>query len=115
LRKNPGFTTVAVLTLALGNGGNTAMFSIVNGVLLKPLRDREPGRLVRVFNTFKEKGIDRFWITAPAFVEWRKQNTVFETIAATRTDSINLTGLGQLVKRMMAAAARNGMELVKPA
>ncbi len=95
LRKNPGFTAVAVLTLALGIGANTAVFSIVNGVLLKPLPYREPDKLVRVFNTFKEQGWDRVGVTAPAFVEWRKQNTVFEGIAATRGDSINLTGLGE--------------------
>src|SRR5437016_5135111 len=95
LLKNPGFTTVAVLTLALGIGANTTMFSIINGVLLKPLPYPEPERLVRVFNTFKEQGWDRVNITAPAFVEWGKQNTVFEGVAAIGGASLNLTGHGE--------------------
>src|SRR6266436_2399503 len=81
LAKNRGFTTVAGLTLALGIGANAAMFSIVNGILLKPLSYREPERLIRVFNSSKERGLNQFSVTAPAFVDWRNQNTVFEGMA----------------------------------
>ena len=95
LAKNRGFTTVAGLTLALGIGANAAMFSIVNGILLKPLSYREPERLIRVFNSSKERGLDQFNVTAPAFVEWRNQNTVFEGMAALHGADFNLTGRGE--------------------
>src|SRR5262245_53975793 len=82
LLKNHGFTAVAVLTLALGIGANTAIFSLVNGVLLKPLPYADSDRLVALFNNQREQGQDFVGLTAPAFMDWRSQNTSFEDLAA---------------------------------
>jgi len=80
LRKNPGFTAVAILTLALGLGPTTAIFSIVNGVLLRPLPFPEPDRLVRVLEVVPKHG--RLAVAPANFLDWRQQNTVFEGMAA---------------------------------
>ncbi len=97
LARTPGFTTVAVLTLALGIGANTAIFSIVNGVLLKPLAFDEPGQLV-----FVQETVDRFkhlYPTVPVnarhFGEWTKNSKTFEALALMAPGEMNLTGSGE--------------------
>src|SRR5262245_50373102 len=81
LRKNPGFTAVAVLTLALGIGANTAIFSVVRGVLLKSLPFRDPGQLVRISETVGKEG-GRNPVAYPGYLDWLAQNTVFDEMAA---------------------------------
>lgn len=92
LRRNPGFTAVAVLTLALGIGVNTAVFSVVYAVLLRPFPYKDAGRLVIVW----EQNPSRSWTTnivsAANFNDWRKQNTVFTGMAAVDPTSFNLAG-----------------------
>ena len=93
LRKNPGFTAVALLTLALGIGANTAVFSIVNGVLLNSLPFHDPDKLVVLFESkphFKEGSI-----SYPNFLDWRRENHAFTSIAAYRPDTFSLTGTGE--------------------
>jgi predicted permease len=90
LVKNPGFTTVAVLTLALGIGANTAMFSLVDAVLLKPLPFPEAGRILNVWE--KPPGGDRNGISTLNFLDWKNENTVFTTMAAQTWGSATLTG-----------------------
>ena len=91
LWKRPGFTVVAVLTLALGIGANTAIFSVVNAVLLKPLPFKDPARLVAVESLGKQEGK---YQTAPAspgdFWDWKEQCQAFEQIAAYTGTGISL-------------------------
>jgi predicted permease len=94
LLKNPGFTLIAVITLGLGIGANTAIFSIVNAVLLRPFPYQAPERLVSVQERFSApRGVT---VSYPNFVDWRAQNTAFASIAAVRgNESFNFTGIGE--------------------
>jgi putative ABC transport system permease protein len=93
LAKNPGFTLVAILTLALGIGANTAIFSLVNAVLIRPLPFAEPERLVWTWGEFS--GGNRASTSPPDFLDYRAQNRSFEELAATYFNSFNLTGAGE--------------------
>ena len=92
LLKKPSFTLIAVLTLALGIGANTAIFSIVNTVLLKPLPYREPERLARLSEVHRQKGLTDVPVSAANIVDWQKQSKSFEEIAAYYGWSFNLIG-----------------------
>jgi putative ABC transport system permease protein len=80
LLKNPGFTAVAVLTLALGIGANTAIFSIINGVLLKPLPYPNPDRLVTLWERSPQRGVEQERVSGPNYLDWREQNTVLSDL-----------------------------------
>ena len=95
LARNPGFTAVAVLTLALGIGANTTIFSVVNAVLLRPLPYPEPDHLVFLNEHPQGRKEMDFSVSLPAFEDWSAQNRVFERLACFRGDSFNLTGHGQ--------------------
>jgi len=92
LIKNPGFSAVAILTLALGIGATSAMFSVVNGVLLRPLPYPHPDSLVRVHEILQRFG--RFAVAPASFLDWRQQNTVFEHIAAFTSTGATLQTAG---------------------
>lgn len=94
LRKNPGFTAVAVLTLALGIGANTAIFSVVYAVLLKPLPYTNPDQLFTAFQANKQQGIAETGCSYPNFEEWRAQNHVFSEMAGIVAHQLTLTGRG---------------------
>src|SRR5215468_241751 len=94
LMKQPGFTLIAVLTLALGIGANTAIFSIVNAVLLRPLPYQAPERLVILQELVSAGG--GFSPSYPNFADWRAQNTSFDSMVAARSlESFNFTGAGE--------------------
>jgi predicted permease len=93
LAKNPGFTLIAVLTLALGIGANTALFSVVNGVLLSPLPFPNPSELYAVYQTTATFG--RGSVSYPNYEDWRKDNRSFASLGAYRSDEFNLTGYGE--------------------
>ena len=90
LRKSPGFTLVAVLTLALGIGANTAIFSVVEGVLLRPLPYRDSDQLARIWSTSNRTSSDVS--SYPDFKDWADQNHSFQQMAAYRGQSFNLSG-----------------------
>ena len=92
LWKSPGFTIVAVLTLALGIGANTAIFSVVNGVLLRPLPFRDPSRLVLIA---EKSSFPIISTSYENYLDWRDQSHSFESMEATRGSSITLTGAGE--------------------
>jgi predicted permease len=92
LLKQPGFTLVAVITLALGIGANTAIFSVVNAVLLRPLPYPDSDRLM--FVSERDQQMKRLFIAWPNYLDWRAQNGVFESIGVYNRDSYNLTGSG---------------------
>lgn len=81
LLKNPGFSAVAVLTLALGIGANTALFSLVNGVLLRPLPFHEPDRLVTLWESSPVQGAEQLSVSPPNYADWLVQSHVFEDLA----------------------------------
>ncbi len=93
LLKSPGFTAIAVLTLALGIGANTALFSVVNGVLLNPLPFPNPDRLVAVYSKTTE--FQESSISYPNFLDWVKDNHSFSKLGAFRSEEYNMTGEGE--------------------
>ncbi|HEY6184454.1 MAG TPA: ABC transporter permease, partial [Terriglobales bacterium] len=104
LRKNPGFTTVAVLTLALGIGANTAIFSVVNSVLINPLPYRHPEQLVQIFETTPQ--FPRNPVSGGAFKDWHQQSSKFTNLAIFEKTDRNLTGIGtpQRVSGLMVSS-----------
>ena len=104
LAKNPGFTAVAIATLALGIGANTAIFSVVRGILLRPLPYTEPERIVQVWEKAERRGQLREEIpfSPPVFRDWRDQNRTMETMAAYTDWTFNSSG-GEAPERLRAA------------
>jgi predicted permease len=93
MRKSPGFTAVAVLTLALGIGANTAIFSIVNGVLLNPLPFPHPQELTLLSE--HTTNFEKLSISYPNFLDWQRTNSTFASMAAYRSENFNITGSGE--------------------
>lgn len=93
--KNPAFTAIAVLALALGIGANTAIFSVVDAILLRPLPYKNPERLVMVWENATHLGFPKNTPSPANFLDWQKQATVFEGMAAFAERSLNLTGVGE--------------------
>ncbi len=92
LRRAPGFALVAVLTLALGIGANSAIFSVLNAVVLRPLPYAEPDQLVRVASKFPGLGFEKFWISPPEFFELKERATSFASFGAYRTGTVSIGG-----------------------
>jgi hypothetical protein len=93
LRKSPGFTLLAVITLTLGIGLNTAIFSLINDLFLKGLPFKEPSRVLQVFSLFKEQTVD-FPLSAPRFMHFRDGQQVFSGFAGENGLGTTVTGLG---------------------
>jgi len=95
LRKSPGFTCVAVVTLALGIGANTAIFSLVNAVLLRPLPYKDADRLVTVWGYNRTRGFDTDLVSPLDFADWRSKSRSFEGMAASTDTMYTFTGQGE--------------------
>ncbi len=108
LRKNPGFTAVAVITLALGIGANTAIFSVVNSVLLRPLPFREPTQLVRIYSEFPTMQLRKFWLSPPEFLDIQKEAKSWEAVGAWAAGGQNV-GTNNEPLRVTSAAVTQGL------
>src|SRR5688572_10320104 len=91
LLRAPAFAIVTILTLALGIGANTAIFSIVNGVILRPLGYQKPEQLMYLTTQFPGLGFDQFWVSPPEYFEFVELNQSFATVGAYSTGEVNLT------------------------
>jgi putative ABC transport system permease protein len=94
LRKSPGFTIIAALTLALGVGANTAIFSVVNTVMLRPLPFADPDRLVRIWENNLERNRPTFAVSHPNFLDWRSEAKSFQSMAAINNAGFTWTSSG---------------------
>jgi predicted permease len=112
--KSPGFAVIAILTLSLGIGANTALFSVVNGVLLNPLPYEQPDRLVAVYSKTHE--FSHASISYPNFLDWVREQHSFSEMAAFREDDYNLTGMGEPERLKAEMTSANFFSLlgVKP-
>jgi predicted permease len=91
LRRTPGFALVTILTLALGIGANTAIFSVVNAVILRPLGYPHPEQLIYISSQFPTMGFDQFWVSPPEFVEFQERTHAFSAVGAFTSGQANLT------------------------
>jgi len=112
LLKNPGFTLIAVLTLALGIGANTAIFSVINGVLLSALPYPHPEQLAMVWCDNRRQGIPDDITSYPNFVDWRDRNKTFQGMAGVTSDRYNLTGTGEPEEIRGATVSINFFQLI---
>jgi MacB-like periplasmic core domain len=111
LRKSPVLTVAAVVCMALGTGATTAIFSVVNAVVLRPLPYKDPDRLVRIYSefpTFTAGGLRRFWISPPEYLDLRRELTSWDGIEAWVGGSANLTGSVQPA-RINAVSVTGGL------
>src|SRR5579872_3961958 len=108
LARHPGFAVLVVLTLALGIGANSAVFSVVNAVLLRPLPYRAPDRLVIPWGNAPKLGFAEVPLSVPNFMDWKHQSTVFEGFAAFTPQPASLTGVGE-PEQLQAVAVTTDM------
>ena len=108
LLRTPAFSIITILTLALGIGANTAIFSIVNGVILRPLGYEKPEQLMFLTTQFPNMGFDKFWASPPEFFEFREINKSFADVGAFTTGEVNLTA-GDRPLRVRAASVDDGL------
>jgi len=117
LLNKPGFAAVAVITLGLGIGANTAIFSVVNAVLLRPLPYREPGKLVRVYTEFPTMNLRKFWMSPPEFLDIQREANAWESIGAWTTGGRNIATTDEPIRVNAALITRGLIEAlgVQPA
>ena len=91
LRRSPGFALVAILTIGLGIGANSAIFSVVNGVVRKPLGYPQPERLMFITSQFPGLGFDKFWVSPPEYFDYKQHTRAFRDVAAYQTNALNVS------------------------
>ena len=98
LRKNPGFSLIAITAIAISIGANSAIFSVVNSVLLNPMPYKDPAGLVRIWGKFDKEGIPKNWISQPELLDLQSQCDSFDGLAAFQDSGANLTGTGDPIR-----------------
>ena len=112
LRKSPGFTLIAVLTLALGIGLNTAIFSLINDLFLRGLPFKEPQRLVHMYSNARERNLLELAISVPRFEHYRDSQTIFDGFGAENVSAFTLTGLGDAVQVLGGQVTSNYFDVL---
>ena len=103
LLKHPGFTAITVITLALGIGANTAMFSVINAVLLRPLPYHDPARLVTIWEESPQRGMYEMPVSFANLRDWVAQTQTFEQISAYTFTNLNLSGAGEPARKPVSS------------
>jgi putative ABC transport system permease protein len=112
LKKNPAFTAVAILTLAVGIGANSAIFSVVNSVLLRPLPYRQPGQLVRVYSEFPTMQLRKFWLSPPELVDIQREAKSWEALGAWAPGGLNVGTQNEPLRVTSAAITRSMIDVL---
>ena len=112
LKKNPAFTTVAILTLAVGIGANSAIFSVVNSVLLRPLPFRQPEQLVRVYSEFPTMQLQKFWLSPPELLDIQREAKSWEAIGAWAPGGQNVGTESEPLRVTSAAITRSLIDVL---
>ena len=107
LQKSPGFTVVAVLTLALGIGANTAIFTMVNSVILQPLPYQDSHRLVSLWHSYENVGLLRASVSPPNYVDYTRETEIFEDVSAFTSTNMTLTGDADPTRLRVAQVTAN--------
>jgi putative ABC transport system permease protein len=113
LARSPGFAAVALATIALGVGANTAIFSVVNAVLLRPLPFPQPERLVAAFQTLPAQGVDAGGVSYPNYTDWRDQAKAFDGLAAIRMHDYTLTSQGDPALLLAGTVTANLFQILQ--
>ncbi len=112
LFKSPGFTLLAVITLALGIGLNTAIFSLINDLFLRGLPFKDPQRVIHVYGNAKDGSLPEIGISAPRFMQWRDGQPIFSELAADTGTAMTLTGLGEPVQLFASRTTANYFDVL---
>src|SRR5262249_32675771 len=112
LLNNPGFTLIAVITLALGVGANSVIFSFFNGILLRPLPFQQPEQLVLLDEIASKRGAASLGVSFPNYLDWRAQNQVFSDLGGYQDITFTLTGVGEAEQLTGAMASDRLFELL---
>ena len=112
LKKNPAFSVVAILTLAVGIGANSAIFSVVNSVLLRPLPYRQPDQLVRVYSEFPTMQLQKFWLSPPELLDIQREAKSWEAIGAWAPGGQNVGTESEPLRVTSAAITRSLIDVL---
>jgi predicted permease len=112
LRKSPGFTVIAVLTLALGIGLNTSIFSLIDDLFLRPLPFKDPQRLVHLYSNARERNLLELAVSVPRFQHFRDSQTIFDGFGAENQSAFTLTGLGDAVQILGGQVTSNYFDVL---
>src|SRR5947207_9420499 len=112
LRKSPGFTVIAVLTLALGIGLNTSIFSLIDERFLRPLAFKDPQRLLHLYSNARERNLLELAVSVPRFQHFRESQTIFDGFGAENQSAFTLTGLGEAVQILGGQVTSNYFDVL---